>query len=141
MSDASPRLCVIDSSVAVKWFLPEGEPNGERAWALLESHLAQHVALAAPDHLRLEVLNALRHKGLNAEQIRRAAAALDGFRLAWHPLDASLALAACDISARHGVTLYDAAYAALAVRLDAELITADRRLARSGAGRARMLDE
>lgn len=141
MSDATLPILVVDSSVAVKWFLSEGEPHIERAWALLESHLAERVCLAAPDHLRLEVLNALRHRGLNADRIRRAAGALDGFCLAWHRLDAQLVAAAADIAARHGLTLYDAAFAALAIRLDAELVTADRRLTRSGAGRARLLDE
>ncbi|MDO8914910.1 MAG: type II toxin-antitoxin system VapC family toxin [Coriobacteriia bacterium] len=141
MPEPAPAILVIDSSVAVKWFLPEGEADGERAWALLESHLAERIRLAAPDHLRLEVLNALRHRGFNAQTIRRAADALDGFHLVWHPVSASLAVAACDIAARHGLTLYDAAYAALAVALDAELVTADRRLAGSGAGRARLLAE
>jgi predicted nucleic acid-binding protein len=141
MSDAEPRILVVDSSVAVKWFLSEREPHVDRAWALLESHLAERVRLAAPDHLRLEVLNALRHRGLNADRIQRAAAALDGFCLTWHPLSAPLVAAAADIAARHGLTLYDAAFAALAIRLDAELVTADRRLARSGAGRARLLEE
>jgi predicted nucleic acid-binding protein len=140
MSDAGTKIVVVDSTVAVKWFLPQGEPQAALAWALLESHLAERVRLTAPDHLRLEVLNALRHRGLNADQIRRAAAALDGFHLEWHPLSASLAVAASDIAARQGLTLYDAAFVALAVELDAELVTADRRLARSGAGRARLLD-
>ena len=141
MSDAAPPILVVDSSVAVKWFLSDQEPHVERAWALLESHRADRLRLAAPDHMRLEVLNALRHRGLNADRIQRAAAALDGFCLSWHPVSAELVAVAADIAARHGLTLYDAAFAALAIRLGADLVTADRRLARAGAGRARLLEE
>lgn len=140
MSEATPRILVVDSSVAVKWFLPD-EAHGDRAWALLESHLAERVRLAAPDYMRIEVLNALRHRRLNADQVRRAAIALDGFSLTWHTVSAALTVAAVDIAARHGLTLYDAAFVALAVELDVELVTADRRLAGSGARGVRLLAE
>lgn len=139
MSETAPGILVIDSSVAVKWFLPQGEAHGDSAWALLESHLADRVRLAGPDCMRIEVLNALRHRGFNAAKVRRAAIALDGFGLTWHAVSASLTVAAVDIAARHGLTLYDATFVALAVQLDAELVTADRRLAGCGARSVRLL--
>lgn len=141
MSDAGPVILVVDSSVAVKWFLPEREEHVDRAWALLQSHLDERIRLAAPEHLRLEVLNALLHRGLPADALRSSAAALDGFRLTWHRLGAPLAASAVDIATARGLTLCDAAFAALALELDAELVTADRRLAASGACRTRLLGE
>jgi predicted nucleic acid-binding protein len=141
MSESVPGALVVDSSVAVKWFLPANEALGGGAWALLESHLTDGVRLAAPDCMRIEVLNALRHRGLGAEKVRRAAIALDGLGLEWHTVDAALTVAAVDIAARHGLTLYDAAFVALAVQLDAEMVTADRRLAGCGACRLRLLGE
>jgi len=46
---------------------------------------------------------------------------------------------AAALAARHNLTLYDAAFAALALALDAELVTTDRQLAASGACRMRLL--
>jgi predicted nucleic acid-binding protein len=139
MGETSPQVLVVDSSVAVKWFLSEREPHVDRAWGLLESHLAEHVRLEVPDHLRLEVLNALLHRGVTPDELQSAASVLEGFRLSWHRTGAPLAAGAATIASRHGLTLYDAAFAALAVELDAELVTADRRLAASCACRLRLL--
>ena len=136
-----PPAVVVDSSVAVKWFLAEREPDVDAAWALLSAHLAERIALAAPEHMRLEVLNALKHRGLAADGLVRAAAALDGFRLDWRCVDGSLAAASAAIAVARRLTLYDAVFAALAIELDADLVTADRRLATSGACRARLLSE
>jgi predicted nucleic acid-binding protein len=135
----SAHRLVVDSSVAFKWFASEREGQVADASALLDAHRAERTVLHAPDHLRLEVLNALRSRGLDAVRITRAAELLEGFRLEWHRIDAKLAAAACALAVSHGLTLYDAAFAALARELDAELITADRRLADSGACRARLL--
>jgi predicted nucleic acid-binding protein len=141
MSDPAPDVLVVDSSVAVKWFLSDREALVDRAWALLQSHLDERIRLTAPEHLRLEVLNALLQRGLSADGLTRATAALDGFRLKWHRVDGSLAESAVVIAATRGLTLYDAAFTALALELDAVLVTADRRLAASGACRARLLGE
>jgi predicted nucleic acid-binding protein len=139
MSEAAPSVLVVDSSVAVKWFLSEREQAVDRAWRLLEAHLAEDVAIHAPDHLRLEVLNALLHRGIAADDLQSAALSLDGFRLSWHGGNAARASSAVAIATAHGLSLYDAAFAALALELDAELVTADRRLAASGACRLRPL--
>lgn len=134
-----PRRSVVDSSVVFKWFEADREKSVAEAAALLTAHRDEHIVLHAPDHLRLEVLNALRSRGLDAEHLAQAARILEGFRLEWHRVDGDLAASAAVLAARHSLTLYDAAFAALARDLDAELITADRRLADSGACRARLL--
>jgi predicted nucleic acid-binding protein len=141
MPDTAPATLVVDSSVAVKWFLSETEPHVDRALTLLESHLAERVRLEAPDHLRLEVLSALLHRGLTPDEVQSVAVMLDGFRLSWHRTSAPLAASAADIASRHGLTFYDATFAALALELDAELVTADDRLASSGACRLWRLNE
>lgn len=139
MTEPDAGIVVVDSSVAVKWFLAEREPDVGAAWALLRSHLAETQVIHVPDHLRLEVLNAVLHRGLAPAALESAAHALDGFRLCWHRGTAERTAAAAAIASAHGLTLYDAAFAALACELDAELVTADRRLGASGACRIRML--
>lgn len=39
------------------------------AWPLLESHLDEGRVIHVPDHLRLEVLNALLHRGLAPDEL------------------------------------------------------------------------
>jgi predicted nucleic acid-binding protein len=135
------RLLIVDSSVAVKWFKRTGEPNLDEALELLRAHVAETRILAAPNSLRTEVLNALWSHRMNETGLRAAAQDLEGFRLQWFPVDGALSEAAAALAARYRLTVYDAVFAALAIQLDTELITADRALARSGACRARLLGE
>ena len=67
-----------------------------------------------------------------------AASELLAVRLDLTPAEA-LAQRAAVLGAVHSLTVYDAAFAALAEQLDAELITADTRLAASGACKVRLL--
>jgi predicted nucleic acid-binding protein len=129
---------VVDSSVAMKWFYAEGEADVPEALALLQRHVVSGVVLCAPAHLLLEVANALRFRGLTAGRITQAVEALLGLGLELAPIERLVARAAV-IALAHDLTVYDAAFAALAEQLDAELVTADRRLAESGACRARLL--
>jgi predicted nucleic acid-binding protein len=141
MSAAPPAdgaVLVIDSSVAFKWFVADREEAVDEARSLLERHAAGEIVLAAPGHLTLEVLNALKHRGVDAETLARAGRSLEAARLELAPV-ADLATEASAIALRCDLTLYDAAFAALAIRLDTELVTADRRLAASGACRIRPL--
>ena len=140
MSNAS-RMIVVDASVAAKWFLLEREANVAEAWELLEAHLAGTTLLAAPDHMRLEVLNAVRSRGLPNEYVLKTADALDGFQIVWFPLAGPLVRAATEIAVANDLTLYDASFAALAVDLDTDLVTADRKLATSNACAMRLLGE
>ena len=114
MSDA-PCL-VVDSSVAVKWFVAEGEAGVAEALGLLDDHMSRRCTLAAPSHLLLEVLNALRSRGLDASEMQTAARGLLGMQLELTPVE-QLAETAAGLAARLGLTVYDAAFAALANEL------------------------
>lgn len=121
-------VLVVDASVVIKWFLPE--VHGEAARRLLA---APHQYLA-PDLLFPEVGNVIWKKIRRGELTPR-----DGQRLA-----ADLATVAVEAVASRvllsdavalavatGLTVYDATYLALAVRLDTVLVTADERLGRA----------
>jgi predicted nucleic acid-binding protein len=117
---------VIDASVIVKLALDAGEV-GEAISRRLHS-----TALHAPDHLPIEVLSALRRLRL-AGQIGETESrlALQGLwslpiqRWSLEPFaDRTWQLG-------HNLSSYDAAYVALAERLDAPLLTANVRLARA----------
>lgn len=135
---ANQRI-VIDSSVAVKWFTVIDETNVEEAFELLAQHRSREIELTAPSHLRLEVLNALWRRQTDETDLLSAARSLDLAELSWHEVDHALARHAISIAATYRLTIYDAVFAALANKLDCELVTADRALAASGACAARLL--
>lgn len=129
---------VIDTSVAFKWF-DTGEPGAAEAAALLRGHAADAIALCAPAHLPLEVVNAIACRGTRPEQIDEAISALADADLLIAPIDDELLHDGARIGFAEGMALYDAMFVALAVRLDAELVTADRRQAGTRSCRVRLI--
>lgn len=135
---------VVDASVVIKWFVPEVHSDAARQ--LLQT-ADQYLA---PDLLFPEVGNAIwkkvRRNELSARQGRELAADISTVAVETVPAR-SLFEDACDIAIATGLTVYDATYMALAVRLDAKLVTAGERLVRSAAsnrmiaGRVRAVQE
>lgn len=123
-------VLVIDSSVAYKWFNAEGESHVDVALELLSKHSCGAITLAAPAHMPSEVINGLRYARIEVEYLRRAAKALMGVEIVTVPLDAELLAAALDLALAHDLTIHDALFPALAIRLNCELVTADRAQAR-----------
>lgn len=117
---------VVDSSVAVKWFVPE--VLAEQAAELLDGSFV----LLAPDLLLAEAANVLWKKvgrgELGVEEARTVFAALRRVPLEIVPSSELLA-AALEIAFAYQRTVYDWLYVALAVARDCALVTADDRLA------------
>lgn len=117
---------VVDASVVVNLLVDRGSRGHSAADRLASA------SLHAPDHLPVEVVNALRvlrNRGDVGQT--EAALAIDGLwslSIQLWPFD-SLAPRAWELGGN--VTSYDAAYVALAELLDAPLLTSDRRLARA----------
>jgi predicted nucleic acid-binding protein len=137
MSD-SPGHVVIDSSVIVKWFLAAAEADVPAAARLRRQHADGSTVLAAPSHVVLEVLNALRFRRSSTSALSTAAGELLAMGLDLTAVEL-LAERAAVIAVEHDLTVYDAAFVALAESLDCELVTADRRLAACTACRTRLL--
>jgi predicted nucleic acid-binding protein len=132
-----PAIDVVsDASVALKWFHAEGEEEVEPARALLEHYSRQTIGLVVLDLTPYEVGNALL-RGRARVAANRVAVVLDALadicpQVA--PTKDELRDAAT-LAERHGLTLYDAAYAAVARARKAELVTLDEALLQSGLGR------
>lgn len=119
-------VLVVDASVLAVALGDDG-PDGAAARSRLRGE-----DLAAPELLDLDVVSVLRRQLLNqAIDTDRAELALAD--LAAIPIQRAphLALLARCWELRDNVTVYDAAYVALAEALDASLLTSDRRLARA----------
>jgi predicted nucleic acid-binding protein len=127
-----PGVLVVDASVGVKLFLKEeGSEEAEAIFARLGG--ADPIVLAAPDFFFIECANVFRtrvHRRLmTAEQAREAFMILQSLPLQG-VASAELASVAFDFALAHGLSVYDATYAALAERLGAPLVTADEKLAK-----------
>ncbi len=131
-----PAIDVVsDASVALKWFHAEGEEEVAEARALLNAHRERTVALTVLDLTTYEVGNALM-RGRAAASAEQVATVLDSLGVLCptvrpNPEDLRLAT---DLAARHKLTVYDAAYAAVAENREAALTTVDHELLDAGLG-------
>jgi predicted nucleic acid-binding protein len=138
VTGASARAVVVDSSVAVKWFVDEGEAHVEAAMDLLWRHSSGEIVLAAPELLLFEVSAALARRNVSEDRQLAAVNSLSKMHIEWEPLVA-LHAESVALANRHGLSVYDASFAVLAARLGGPLVTADRKLAHSGACEAELL--
>jgi predicted nucleic acid-binding protein len=125
-----PAIDVVsDANVVLKWFHREGEEEVESALALFAAHKERSIALSVLDLTAYEIGNALMRgrAGASAEQTAVVLDALDEICPAVRPSRGELRLAT-ELAERHNLTLYDAAYAAVAQSRTAELVTLDRAL-------------
>jgi predicted nucleic acid-binding protein len=121
--------CLLDASIALKWFLPvDREPDSALARSLIG-----RVALRTTDLCVYEVGNILtRRSGWPAPQIGSALALLReicGDPLELLPGDHD---ACVQIALDHGLTFYDASYATIAARTGRVLVSAARDLLEPG---------
>ena len=134
---------VVDSSVAIKWFVPED--RSERALGLLDGTFD----LMAPDLLVPECANVLWKKTVRGElSAGEARLVLRALGAAPIRLVASRELvdAAFEIATSLQRTVYDSLFVALAVARECVLVTGDDRMARALAdgplaGTVRSLDD
>lgn len=115
---------VVDSSVAVKWYLRE--IHYESAIRLLNPTYALHV----PELFRLEVSNVVCKK-LRRQEVKKIDADfvlshVETIFFQWHP-DKPLIATAIDIANQTARSLYDCLYLSLAVKIQGQMVTADRK--------------
>jgi predicted nucleic acid-binding protein len=118
------RKVVVDTSVAVKWFVPE--VHTEAATRLL----ATEFVLFAPDLIGPELANTLwkkvRRGELTQGEAEEILAAFENLPIEVTPSRVLLA-AALQVAIALDRSVYDCLYLALAVAQDCALLTADRR--------------
>ena len=119
---------VVDASVVIKWFVPEIHSDAARRL------LAATHQYLAPDLLFPEVGNAIwkkvRRGELTAGEGQRLAVDISSIAVETVPTR-GLMIDAHALAITTGLTVYDAMYLALAVRLKTALVTADDRLSRT----------
>jgi predicted nucleic acid-binding protein len=128
------QLAVVDASVALAWVIPE-EKTGPQAVQLLLSYQGNQVRLLAPSLWEYEVANALKvgvlRKRLSPEEGKEALNSLLGLGIALTDFS-EVADTAWELALAQGLSIYDAAYLALAQHRNCRLYTADKRLLEAG---------
>jgi predicted nucleic acid-binding protein len=124
---------VIDASVAIRWLpLFKNEPLVSQARQYLGRRSAGEITVIVPDLFWAEVSGVLwkaaRRGSCDADEASVALSTLQEEKL---PTVPSLLLvnSALSIAMKYGRSLYDCLYVTLAVRSDAQLVTADEKLA------------
>jgi predicted nucleic acid-binding protein len=113
---------VIDTSVVVKWYIPE--QHHEQARTLRDDFLNGKHDLYAPALMPFEALNALNYSGhYDGERLVEAADSLGKYGIESVSFRAVGPIA--EITTTVDITAYDAAYVALAVDRGATAYTAD----------------
>lgn len=124
-----PEKLVIDTSVAVKWYIPE--TGCEEASAILD----RENSLLAPDLLVAEFGNVIWKKVRKSEFGQSEAEGIIGAFLSTRPVilrPSNLYLQpAFEIANRWNVTVYDALYLAVALEESCPLATSDEKLGRA----------
>ena len=124
---------VLDASAALKLVLADEE--SAQVSALVEERLA--AGIVVPSLFWLEIINVLaRRHGYPGSVVLEAVHGLESLGIRTVDADAASVLAVIDLVERHDLSAYDAAYLGLAISLEADLATADRRLAVSAGERA-----
>jgi predicted nucleic acid-binding protein len=117
---------VVDTSVALKWFVERGESDVEKAVALAQAYRRGECRLRVPGLLALEVANALiRGRRFTLSEVLRALIFLKDLELVVEDLHWPTLNAAVEISAVAGVAVYDCYFLAMALESDGHLVTAD----------------
>ena len=119
-------VVVPDASVILKWVLPSiEEPDAERAAALLDAIAVDEVRALLPSLWFFEVGNTIARRF--PAQANAWLAALQKLDIDEAPRTTRWLAVALELTERHGVTFYDAAYHATALVHGGVFVTADRR--------------
>ena len=113
---------VVDTSVVVKWYIPE--QHHQQARGLRDAYLDGTFDLFAPALMPFEAVNALRYSGhYEEERLEEASKSVPEYGIDLVPFDKTGPVA--EIATTLDITVYDAAYVALARTLDTKVYTAD----------------
>ncbi len=118
---------VVDASVIVKWFIIE--EYSEEAIRLRNDYVRRAITIIAPSIIEYEVLNALKYSKLySLEELLIAGEALNKYGFTLYDLNNELKRRTLQLAHSKNITIYDAAYVALAMYRDTILYTADNEL-------------
>ena len=122
------RSVLLDSSVVIKWFRKD-EVLRDRAIQLRQTYLEGQLTIYVPDLLVYEIANVLRYKpNLDRAQVQKALESLYAMQIKIEDITAGVISRAIEIAYSYDITVYEAAFVAMAEHLETDFITADEKL-------------
>jgi predicted nucleic acid-binding protein len=123
-----PKSVLLDSSVVLKWFR-KNEAWRDVALQIRKAYLDGHLVIYVPDLLIYEIANVLRYKpDLIPAQIRELVASLFGMQIKIVEISLEVIGRAVDLAYAYEITVYDAAFVAMAEQLRIDFISSDEKL-------------
>lgn len=119
------QILVIDTSVVIKWY--SDEENSDKALALQTALSAGAIIGVAPELQLYEFSNVMRYKK-NREYTRAAVDAFIKSGIQFHITNQEILSASVELAYKHEISVYDASFLALAIHMNATLITADKKM-------------
>lgn len=121
------REIVIDASVVVKWFIEE--IDSDKARFLRDKFIDGKVELIAPSLLYFEVLNALKYSQLfDRSELDDAGESLENYGFNVITIKDEIRKHMIKIAVDHEMSIYDASYLGLSIRLRKIYYTADEKI-------------
>ncbi|MBI1941462.1 MAG: type II toxin-antitoxin system VapC family toxin [Acidobacteria bacterium] len=125
---------VVDTSVAVKWYLQRDEANVKEAFRLLDDFRNRRCVLRAPELLLFEVANALASSRIEPSDLLEALDHLRSMEIELEAVRWQTLTKAVEIAHACGATVYDSYFLSLALETNSILVTADRAFLRRARG-------
>ncbi len=131
---------VIDASVAVKWFIKEGEKDREAALAIRQRHITGRAQMIVPELFLLEVPNAIKAgRRSTEEELAQALEVLADLGIQVEGYSKEILRKTNALAWAYKLTWYDAVYVAVAESLGFPMVTADEALVRKMRGHSIVL--
>jgi predicted nucleic acid-binding protein len=118
---------IVDASIVVKWYI--GENDSKHALILRDKFINGDIELIVPSLMVFEVLNALKYSKLfNQEELNDVGLSLENYGFTENAVKGKIREKMVEIALNHELTIYDAAYVALALDTRGIMITGDEKI-------------
>jgi len=115
---------IIDASIAVKWYIEEEDSHF--ALALRDKFINGDIELVVPSLFYYEVLNALKYSNLfDLKELNEVGTSLENYGLSSISIRDDVREKMVEIVMKYDLSIYDAAYIAIALNVKGTLFTAD----------------
>lgn len=134
---------VVDTSVAIKWIVPDKEDHVIEAVAILQLLYVNQVKVVVPELFKYEMGNVFtKSKQLKHSQLTYALDILHELPLEYVSMDLSMARKTASLAQACNISFYDASFVALAHEKGIKLVTEDNQLYKKTAryGCVRLMD-
>lgn len=126
---------VLDTSVMLRWFSLDADPDAARALQLRQAHLDEELQLVVLDQSVYELIHILKESDrFGREPIEQALASLHFLHISIEPFDPEIAARTVQIAFEHDLNIWAAGPIALGAHLRCQTVTGDEAVYRKVAG-------